>query len=305
MYRRYSFSMLPEWLRNGPQVKLPKTRTTGLGPTSFDRVISVLPSLVFKVKSGALSSSLGPGWSEPISWRKSPRTSVAFDGRPEAADCRAAGGGVKASCKSESDRKPWPSLSAALKNASSSSRVTLPLPSRSARAKTIAPGDGASALPEKSKSAAVEHRVVVAVEASEVVVAAGELAARDLAVPVAVVSRSGRGPVEPRLGHGRAKPAVGRSHLFVVEDRRPAYRPIRDGRATIRAGLRPLARVRSRAWSRLPAATRAVRRLAGSSAAHERRRAEAAAARDLRCAFRTRDVSQHDRVHSCERGTVD
>ena len=53
--------MLPEWLRNGPQVKLPKTRTTGLEPTSFESVISALPSLVFKVKSGADSSTLGPG----------------------------------------------------------------------------------------------------------------------------------------------------------------------------------------------------------------------------------------------------
>ncbi len=57
----YSFSMFPEWLRNGPQVKLPNTSTTGLGPISFDRVISALPSLVFRVKSGADSSSLGPG----------------------------------------------------------------------------------------------------------------------------------------------------------------------------------------------------------------------------------------------------
>ena len=76
--------MLPAWLRNGPQVKLPKTRTTGLGPTSFESVTSPLPSLVLRVKSGAVSSSFGPGSSEPISWRKRPRTSVAFDGRPDA-----------------------------------------------------------------------------------------------------------------------------------------------------------------------------------------------------------------------------
>ena len=125
-----------------------------MGPISFESVTSALPSLVLRVKSGALSSSFGPGWSEPISWRKRPRTSVAFDGRPEPGDGRA-GGGVNASCRSESDRKPWPPLSVAWKNASISSRVTLPLPSRSARENTIAPGEGASALAEKSKSGAV------------------------------------------------------------------------------------------------------------------------------------------------------
>ena len=77
--------MLPVWLRNGPQVELPKTRTTGLGPISFDSVTSSLPSLVLRVKSGALSSSFGPGSSEPISRRKRPRTRVAFDGRPDPA----------------------------------------------------------------------------------------------------------------------------------------------------------------------------------------------------------------------------
>ncbi len=72
--------MLPAWLRNGPHVKLPKTRTTGFGPISFERVISSLPSTVLSVKSGAGSPSAGPGWSEPISWRKRPRTRVSFDG---------------------------------------------------------------------------------------------------------------------------------------------------------------------------------------------------------------------------------
>ena len=37
------------------------------GADQFESVISDLPSLVLSVKSGAVSSSFGPGCSEPIS----------------------------------------------------------------------------------------------------------------------------------------------------------------------------------------------------------------------------------------------
>ncbi len=60
--------------------------------------------------------------------------------------------------------------------------------------------------------------VVVAVDASEVGVAAGELRPRDPAVAVAVEPLAGRGPVEPGLRHGRAEPAEIRTHRLVFEN---------------------------------------------------------------------------------------
>ena len=127
--------------------------------------------------------------------------------------------GVNASCRSESDRKPWPPLSAVWKNASSSSRVTLPLPSRSSRENTIAPGDGAECeLAGEVEIGRGQRLVVVAVEASEIGVAARELGPRDPAVAVAVIALAGRFPVKPGLRHGRAEPAVVRAHRLVLQN---------------------------------------------------------------------------------------
>src|SRR5271166_2301371 len=127
--------------------------TIGLGPICFESVISDLPSLVRRVKSGAVSSSLGPGWSEPISCRNNPRISIALLGRSPRDMLRAGAG--KAASRSDRERKPAPSESAARKNVSSSSRVSLPLPSRSSLENTNAPGGGGESLLEKSKSACV------------------------------------------------------------------------------------------------------------------------------------------------------
>ena len=51
--------------------------------------------------------------------------------------------------------------------------------------KSIAPGELASALPEKSKSVAERRLVAIAVQTSEIRVVAGKLAALDAAVAVA------------------------------------------------------------------------------------------------------------------------
>ena len=53
--------MFPEWLRNGPQVKLPKTRTTGLGPTSFRQGDLGLAVVGLQGEVGRGLVELGPG----------------------------------------------------------------------------------------------------------------------------------------------------------------------------------------------------------------------------------------------------
>ena len=66
--------------RNGPHEKLPVTSTTGVGPTSLDRVTVPVPSAVGRVKSGAGSSMAGPGDALPISPANSPLSRVSMDG---------------------------------------------------------------------------------------------------------------------------------------------------------------------------------------------------------------------------------
>ena len=117
-------------------------------------------------------------------------------GRPARAGRRPcdAGGGVNASCRSASDRKPWPPLSVAGKNASSSSRVTLPLPSRSSRENTHRAGRRRQCAGREVEIGRGERLVVIAVESGEIGVAAGEFGSRDLAVAVMVVALAGRRP---------------------------------------------------------------------------------------------------------------
>src|SRR5438876_1475916 len=66
--------------RNGPQVKLPSTMTTGFVPMSFESWTVSLPSGVDRVKLGAGSSSRGPSCIEPISPLNKPRTSTGMAG---------------------------------------------------------------------------------------------------------------------------------------------------------------------------------------------------------------------------------
>ena len=188
--------MFPAWLRNGPQVKLPKTRTTGLGPISFESVTSSLPSLVLRVKSGAVSSSFGPGSSEPISRRKRPRTRVAFDGRPARRRPRRRRRGERFLQVGERQE----ALAAAVGRPEEGLELLardLAVAVAVGTAEDHRPRGRGQRAAEKSKSGGV-NTVVIAVEPREIGVGPGEFRAADRAVAILVRRRESI-PAEPCL----------------------------------------------------------------------------------------------------------
>ena len=209
--------MLPAWLRNGPQVKLPKTSTTGFGPMSFESVTSSLPSSVFRVKSGADSSSFGPGWSEPSSCRNRLRTSVAFEtsARVLRASRRLRLGkrllqvGERQEALAAAVGRPEERVELLARDLA----VGVAVGAENSRA----PGEGAGALEEKSKSArSTARRGCGPVGRSPR--RRRDLLPLDPSVAVAVEPLAGRGPVEAGLRHGRPEPAIARLDRVFLED---------------------------------------------------------------------------------------
>src|SRR5947209_7513562 len=128
--------MVPNWDRNGPQVKLPKISTTGFFPRESANEIHLALSCVSREKAGASRPRPGPSENEPISPENRPLRSVAREGPPEAATFApfggGAGGGKSRSARSSCVRNFFP-FEACTKAPSHSSREIRPLPFRSIR----------------------------------------------------------------------------------------------------------------------------------------------------------------------------
>ena len=217
-------------------------RISGFGPIFFDRVIS-LPLTVLSVKSGTpLPAPPGRAGSEPISWPEQAADEGllrgSFTPRPlggRAAHRRRLEGLLEVG---EHDRNPWPSLpsTSARKRASISSRVR-PCRYRRGRpaGRSSRAGEGARPRAARSRSRYAGHiTVVVAVEAGEIRVAAGELPPAHLAVAVAVeYAFAGRVPAESLRDWATApaEPAVVQAELGCPGGCRCTCRATRGGRA--------------------------------------------------------------------------
>ena len=103
----------------------------------------------------------------------------------------------------------------------------------------MAPGDGASACGEKSKSGAVSAPSWSRSRRAKSASPAGKFLARDPSVAVAVKALAGRLPVEAGLRHGAVRNQPKFGPIGSPRGCRSACRPTRGDRARIRAGPRP------------------------------------------------------------------